>query len=189
MTETTITTPMVTQTEPVAHFPAHNKNRRGSQPTGGAVLVFASAIAVVNFEIEVLRQRGCDVVHCSDLRLMGQLLVETGHRWSLILFEIEGFGGPGKVLERMMQLREEVPSLPLILKSTRSKNHDFSAERLAICDVSIGPTIVESDLDLAISLAYAHNLKWQLRMVQEKPLAANTALLDERLAAIISATG
>lgn len=189
MAEKVTLTPMVTQSEPVAHFPAHNKGRRGSQPSGGSILIFSSAVAVVNFEIEFLRQRGCNVVHCSDLRLMGQLLVETGQRWSFILFEIEGFGGPGKVLDRLMHLREEMPSMPVILKSTRSKSHDFSAERLPICDVSLGPLVSESDLDLAVSLAFSHNLMWQLRKVAENPFAANATVLDGRFGGAVGAAG
>jgi hypothetical protein len=84
--------------------------------------------------------------------------------WSMLIIEIEGFGGITAVIAKLLMLREEHPDLPIILASTRMAAHDFTTERLPICDSSMALPCTAADLHVAVENAVSNNLIWQKRL-------------------------
>ncbi len=146
-------------------FKAHDKDVAGeSALTAGPVLVLAADSVPLTFQIEHLRKQGRDVAVCSDMGQFQNLLGMPIEHWSLLIIEIEGFGGITAVISKLMMLREEHPDLPIILASTRMSAHDFSAERLPICDASLALPCTAADLHVATLNAVNNNLIWQKRL-------------------------
>ena len=145
-------------------FKAHDK----AAPTGplhaGPVLVLAADPAPLTFQIEHLRKQGHDVAVCSDMGQFQNLLGLPIEHWSMLIIEIEGFGGITSVIAKLLMLREEHPDLPIILASTRMAAHDFSTERLPICDSSMALPCTAADLHVAVQNAVSNNLIWQKRL-------------------------
>ena len=119
-------------------FKAHDKDASPTGPlTAGPVLVLAADPVPLTFQIEHLRKQGRDVAVCSDMGQFQNLLGLPIEHWSMLIIEIEGFGGITAVIGKLLMLREEHPDLPIILASTRMAAHDFTTERLPICDSSL----------------------------------------------------
>ena len=128
-------------------------------------LVFAVDATALTFEIETLREKGRDVAVCQDLRQFSHLLgsPRRGRQgWSLVMVEIDGFGGIFNVIDKLLSLRQERPALPVILASKRLREHDLSTERLPICDVSIALPASAAELHLAVQRANRNNFAWQM---------------------------
>jgi hypothetical protein len=125
--------------------------------------VLAADPAPLTFQIEHLRKKGRDVAVCSDMGQFQNLLGLPIEHWSLLIIEVEGFGGVTAVIAKLLMLREEHPDLPIILASTRMAAHDFTAERLQICDSSLALPCTVGDLHVAVENAVANNLIWQKR--------------------------
>jgi hypothetical protein len=60
--------------------------------------------------------------------------------------------------------RGQNSDLPIILASTRMAAHDFSTERLPICDSSMALPCTAADLHVAVQNAVSNNLIWQKRL-------------------------
>lgn len=127
------------------------------------VLVFAADTSALTYEIETLRDKGRDVVACNDLRQFNYLLGSPRQSWSLMIVEIDGFGGIFGVFDKLLSLRQERPGLPVILASKRLREHDLSTERLPICDVSVALPTDAAELHLALLRANVNNFAWQMR--------------------------
>ncbi len=132
--------------------------------TADPVLVLTADTTALTFQIEILRGQGCDVVVCSDLRQIQDLLGMPIEYWSMVIVEIEGFGGISAVIRPLLTLRRAHPDLPVILASTRMPAHDFTQERLPICDTSLALPCLASDLKVAIQNALENNEAWQRRV-------------------------
>jgi hypothetical protein len=146
-------------------FKAHDKVTTPSGPLhAGPVLVLAADPAPLTFQIEHLRKQGRDVAVCSDMGQFQNLLGLPIEHWSMLIIEIEGFGGITAVIAKLLMLREEHPDLPIILASTRMAAHDFTTERLPICDSSMALPCTAADLHVAVENAVSNNLIWQKRL-------------------------
>ncbi|MEY3959469.1 MAG: hypothetical protein ACKO56_02040 [Paracoccaceae bacterium] len=146
-------------------FKAHDKDASPTGPlTAGPVLVLAADPVPLTFQIEHLRKQGRDVAVCSDMGQFQNLLGLPIEHWSMLIIEIEGFGGITAVIGKLLMLREEHPDLPIILASTRMAAHDFTTERLPICDSSLALPCTAGDLYVAVENAVANNLIWQKRL-------------------------
>ncbi len=132
--------------------------------TTDPVLVLTADSVSLTFQIEILRGQGCDVVVCSDLRQIQDLLGMPIEYWSMLIVEIEGFGGISAVIGPLLTLRRAHPDLPVVLASTRMPAHDFTQERLPICDASLALPCLASDLKVAIQNALENNEAWQRRV-------------------------
>lgn len=153
-------------------FKAHEKELSNeSALTAGPVLVLAADPVPLTFQIEHLRKQGRDVAVCSDMGQFQNLLGMPIEHWSLLIIEIEGFGGVTAVISKLMMLREEHPDLPIILASTRMAAHDFTAERLPICDASLALPCTAADLHVAAMNAVTNNLIWRKRLEELDTLA------------------
>jgi len=146
-------------------FKSHQR-RSGPRITMAAdpVLVLTADSVALTFQIEILRSQGCDVVVCNDLRQIQDLLGMPIEYWSMLIVEIEGFGGITSVIQPLLNLRRLHPDLPVVLTSTRMPAHDFTQERLPICDVSLALPCLASDLKVAIQNALENNEAWQRRI-------------------------
>lgn len=146
-------------------FKSHQR-QTGPRPsmTTDPVLVLVADPAALTFQIEILRSQGCDVVVCPDMRQIQDLLGMPIEYWSMLIIEIEGFGGISAVIGNLLTLRRNHPDLPVILASTRMPAHDFTQERLPICDVSLALPCLASDLKVAIQNALENNEAWQRRV-------------------------
>ncbi len=146
-------------------FKSHQRRSgpRGAM-TADPVLVLTADTVALTFQIEILRGQGCDVVVCTDLRQIQDLLGMPIEYWSMLIVEIEGFGGISAVIRPLLTLRRAHPDLPVILASTRMPSHDFTQERLPICDVSLALPSLASDLKVAIQNALENNEAWQRRV-------------------------
>ena len=75
-------------------FKAHDKDASPTGPlTAGPVLVLAADPVPLTFQIEHLRKQGRDVAVCSDMGQFQNLLGLPIEHWSMLIIEIEGFGG------------------------------------------------------------------------------------------------
>ncbi|MCR9150173.1 MAG: hypothetical protein NXH83_08360 [Rhodobacteraceae bacterium] len=107
---------------------------------------------------------GLDVVTCTTFRSALTRAHGAPMGWSTLLLSIDGFGGPRLVLDGLLHLRRKLPHLPVILVSEEVGFHDFTTERLALCDVTIRGPISAPALELALAEAGANNLVWQARI-------------------------
>jgi len=142
-------------------------------------LVFAVDATALTFEIETLREKGRDVAVCQDLRQFNYLVGSPRQGWSLMIVEIDGFGGVFNVLDKLLSLRQERPGLPVILASRRLREHDLSSERLPICDVSIALPTDAAELHVAVLRANVNNFAWQMRRAHlQEPEPGFTEILE-----------
>jgi hypothetical protein len=86
----------------------------------------------------------------------------------MLEIDIDGFGGAQLVVARLMDLRRRVPSLPVIVISAEVQFHDFTTERLAVCDVTLRAPVTAAALDLALAEAAVNNLLWQARQIRAR---------------------
>jgi len=86
----------------------------------------------------------------------------------MLVIDIDGFGGAQLVVARLMDLRRRVPSLPVIVISAEVQFHDFTTERLAVCDVTLRAPVTAAALDLALAEAAVNNLLWQARQIRAR---------------------
>jgi len=107
---------------------------------------------------------GLDVVACTSLRSTLARAHGQPMGWSTMILAIDGFGGPRLVAEGLMSLRRKIPQLPVILISEEVQFHDFSAERAALCDVTLRAPLSAPALELGLAEAGANNLIWQARV-------------------------
>lgn len=100
---------------------------------------------------------------------LGEVLARRS-AFGMLVVDIDGFGGPELVVERLMELRRRAPSLPVIVISTEVQFHDFTAERLAVCDITLRAPVSAAALDLALAEASVNNLLWQARQLRNRDL-------------------
>jgi hypothetical protein len=176
-----------TKDKKIKIFKAHptRNSRRG--PMGeDPILVLAVDTVALTFPIERLRNQGRDVAVCSDMGQFQNLLGMPIEHWSMLIIEIEGFGGISAVIGKLMMLRQEHPNLPVLIASTRMPAHDFTLERLPICDASLALPCSASDLNVAVQNALMNNIAWQMRL-EEIENAFDAEPWDDDLPALAKA--
>lgn len=114
--------------------------------------------------VRFLQDAGLDVLTCPTLRATLSRLHGQPMAWSGLILMIDGFGGPRLVADGLLSLRRKLPRLPVILVSEEVRFHDFSPERLPLCDVTLRGPLSAPALELALAEAPVNNLLWQTRM-------------------------
>lgn len=128
-------------------------------------MIFGAADPVADAPaVRFLQDAGLDVVTCPSLRSALSRAHGQPMAWSGLILMIDGFGGPRLVADGLMALRRKLPHLPVILVSEEVRFHDFSPERLALCDVTLRAPLSAPALELALAEAPANNLVWQTRV-------------------------
>ena len=115
-----------------------------------------------------LRGMGHRVIPAEGFGLaIGELLANR-RAFGMLILDIDGFGGPELVVARLADLRQRHPSLPVVVISAEVQFNDFTAERLAICDVTLRAPVSAPALELALAEAAVNNLLWQARRVRDR---------------------
>jgi CheY-like chemotaxis protein len=83
--------------------------------------------------------------------------------FDLALFDCDHVGDQGDVIDFGLRLRRYAPDMPVIMVSSRVAAHDFSAERMAICDVTLKKPVTRSAFFLALQAALDNHAHWQMR--------------------------
>lgn len=107
-------------------------------------------------------------------------LVERTYRgWSAFILFADGFGGPLDVFDRLRQLREGCPGLPVILASSSFKATDCSTERLPLCDVCLATPLKAEDFSPVWLSALLNAQTWRNRKSELRRIRFNLAPLSE----------
>ena len=110
-----------------------------------------------------LRAAGYRIVPVEGFGLaIGELMAHRA-AFTMLIVDIDGFGGPGLVADRLLDLRRKHPSLPVIVISGEVRFNDFTTERLTLCDVTLRAPVSAPALELALAEAAVNNLLWQAR--------------------------
>ncbi len=92
----------------------------------------------------------------------GEIEAQVG-RWSFIIIQIDDFGGIATAIDAVLLLRLAAKETPVILASADVAGDDMSAERLALCDVTLKLPVSASRFGAALSEAGLNNMVWHLR--------------------------
>lgn len=92
--------------------------------------------------------------------------VWTAPRSSYLLIDLEAMGGIAGIALDLMALRHKRPDLIVILLSAEFERHDYSQERLALCDVSLRYPCTFAALELALVEAEINNWAWYERLAE-----------------------
>lgn len=136
-------------------------------PAAAPAVLYAAADADISAPVAAwLQAAGHRVIPAEGFGLaLGEVLARRS-AFGLLVVDIDGFGGPELVVARLMDLRRRAPSLPVIVISAEVQFHDFTAERLAVCDVTLRAPISAAALELALAEAAVNNLLWQARQLR-----------------------
>lgn len=93
-------------------------------------------------------------------------------RWGCLIVDVDSFKDLQDAVDTLVTLRQQRPNLPVILISAQVKRHDFSVERLPMCDVTLRIPVALEDLDFALQEAMINNHVWVMRCRKMKLLAA-----------------
>ena len=135
-----------------------------------SALLFASDLTSVLPQIDALTLLNISVSKCHDLDQFQTLLDDTSDNRSLVIVELDGFGGISTVIDRLLSLRLHRPDLVILLLSSKSRTHDFTTERLALCDVSLMMPCAAADIAAALACAVKNNAEWQRRVEDTESL-------------------
>ena len=127
------------------------------------VIFGAADPAAETAALRFLQDAGLDVLACPTLRSTLSRIHGQPMAWSALILLIDGFGGPRLVADGLISLRRKLPRLPVILVSEEVAYHDFSPERLPLCDVTLRGPLSAPALELALAEAPVNNLVWQTR--------------------------
>lgn len=85
---------------------------------------------------------------------------------AIALIDVDHLGGIAQIVDQLMKLRLHRPDLTVILLTEEGESHDFSLERLALCDVTLRVPCSYAAFEFAIVEAPINNRVWQERMVE-----------------------
>ncbi len=127
-------------------------------------MVVSAAIRTLNQHILHLETQAVDVVIETDLEKAVRRLSRRPRAFSLAVIDIDSFGGIVDVYDRLRDLRDRMPSLPVILVTRETSTNDFGTHRLAITDVTLRKPLSVTMLEIGIlEAAITNNLIWQSR--------------------------
>lgn len=134
-----------------------------------APILYAAADADMTSPVAAwLLDAGYRVIPAEGFGLALGEVVARRAAFRMLVIDIDGFGGAQLVVERLMDLRRRAPSVPVIVISAEVQFHDFTTERLAICDVTLRAPVSAAALHLALAEAAVNNLLWQARQIRAR---------------------
>lgn len=86
---------------------------------------------------------------------------------SLLIVDIDSFGGPTKVVCPLMAFRRANPAVAVILISEEFSGNDLGTHRLAICDASVMRSASSSYAGLALRAARQNNDQWRAAFLSD----------------------
>ncbi|WP_439144173.1 hypothetical protein [Planktotalea sp.] len=82
-----------------------------------------------------------------------------------LFVDLDGLGGIGKVFDRLVSLRTNYPTVPVIMISSEFKRNDFERSRQALGDISLRSPILYSSLEMSLFEATKNNQHWQNNLI------------------------
>lgn len=107
-----------------------------------------------------LEELGGEVATTNALDLAVQAISEAPDRWGLLAVLMDGLEASAAIVETLLLLRSIKPDLPVILVSEEFKRHDYSTDRMLICDVSLRAPVSQTALQLAVAQSISNNLQF-----------------------------
>jgi hypothetical protein len=108
-----------------------------------------------------MEENGGKLLHTATFDEAVMSLVLKEQDW--ILVDIDSLGGIVRIFDRLRDLRDAFPSIPLILLSREFDRHEFGIHRLALGDVSLSVPFTVQAFELGLLQARTNNLAWQAR--------------------------
>ncbi|MBI1218194.1 MAG: hypothetical protein GC186_06560 [Rhodobacteraceae bacterium] len=132
-------------------------------PVAGHAIYLTSPKRPNVARVAQLRSKNLQVAVTSDLTVIDRAAREFSFSRLICIIQADDFGDLDDLIEHLITLRQCNPAVEVILVSRKVNRHDFSAERLAICDVTLQYPYTSSDLDEALISAHHNNLAWRKR--------------------------
>lgn len=83
--------------------------------------------------------------------------------WSLVILDLDSFGGILELSDDLMEFRAEAPEVPVLLLSSGFSQDDLSEERLPMCDASVRSPALSPSIAKGVKAAVENNKSWRLR--------------------------
>ena len=145
-------------------------------------LVFSADRFSIESLTRVLPLQGIMVSVAETLANFDSRISDESGSLAFLLVDLDSFGGISAVIDRLMALRVERPALIIVLLSSKSAAHDFSKERLALCDATLAMPCASSDIVEGLYHALQNNSEWQRRL--EETEARHCPAASQREAAV-----
>lgn len=100
-----------------------------------------------------------DNLDCAQVALAG-----APQQWSYVFVDGDSFDGTAEWRDRLLALRRNAPSIPVVLISRDFLFDDFTCECLPLADVSLQAPVTYSALELSLLIAQQNNTSWQVRL-------------------------
>jgi hypothetical protein len=150
--------------------------------SGRTSLVFSANKSAIGSLTRVLPLQGIMVSVAETLANFDSRISDESGSLAFLIMELDSFGGISAVIDRLMALRVERPALIIVLLSSKSASHDFSKERLALCDATLAMPCASSDIVRGLYHALQNNSEWQRRL--EETEARHCPAASQREAAV-----
>jgi hypothetical protein len=109
-----------------------------------------------------VRAQGSDVVRIG-VEDLGAMTRSQPSRWGMVVVDADITSDLNELLDRLADLRDAHPDLPVILTSHYFGRDDMSLSRLTVCDASLRMPLQMARLEFAFAMALENNLIWQER--------------------------
>lgn len=83
--------------------------------------------------------------------------------WSLVILDLDSFGGILELSDDLMDFRVEAPEMPVLLLSSGFFQDDLTKERLPMCDASIRSPALSLSIFKGVKAAIENNKSWRYR--------------------------
>ncbi len=84
--------------------------------------------------------------------------------WSLIVVNLDDYGGITRTVDGLLSLRRKAPAIPVILLTSEILFDDYSLERLPIADATLRMPTMLPNFEIGLAEAPVNNLEWQRRI-------------------------
>ncbi|MFY0312632.1 hypothetical protein ACFMBG_22390 [Leisingera sp. D0M16] len=124
---------------------------------GGPFLLASSKHQPVLELARWLEKLGGEVVLTNTVDRALQAIADSPGRWGLLAVFMDGFDEVDCIAERLLLMRSVKRDLPTILVSQDFTRHDFSTERMSLCDVSLSAPVSQTAFKQAVAQSISNN--------------------------------
>ena len=142
---------------------AYKKMFDGPPSLQHPAFVCSESVAKSGLIIEWLRGAGLDVFFSTQFQDITEAANTSSINFSILYIDIESQNGIENIIDELIEFRSQFSKVPVVIISPVSNYHDFSTERLSICDVSMRFIYHLSQLERVTNTAIQNNEQWQKR--------------------------